>query len=108
MWDYFAREQADPRAPKRVSAVIHTLFLAQYPHNLCFERFNYLYMALDACFSLLIAKEAASSPQVKHDERIPWMCDKFNMPVPVGGDSSATAKSGLSGVRNDTFHEALF
>lgn len=106
--DYFAREQADPRAPKRVSAVIHALFLAQYPHNLCFERFNYLYMALDACFSLLIAKEAGKPPQVKHGDRIPWMCDRFNMPVPVWADSSATGKSGLSGVRNDTFHEALF
>ena len=105
--DYLAAERADPRARKRVAAVIHALFLAQYPQSLCFEQFNYLYMALDACFSLLHAKESPR-PHVKHAERIPWMCGKFNMRVPDWADCSATGKSGLSSVRNDTFHEALF
>ncbi len=105
--DYLTAECADPRAPRRVTAVIHALFLAQYPQNLCFEQFNYLYMALDACFSLLLAKEAGR-PHVKHAERIQWMCGKFNMQVPDWADCSATGKSGLSCVRNDTFHEALF
>lgn len=102
--DYMIAERADPRATKRVAAVIHALFLAQRPQNLCFERFTYLYMALDACFSLLLAKEP-KRPQVKHGDRIPWMCGKFKMPVPAW---AASGKNAFSCVRNDTFHEALF
>ena len=102
--DYLAAERADPRAPTRVAAVIHALFLAQRPQNLCFERFTYLYMALDACFSLLQAKEA-KKPNTKHGDRISWMCGKFNMPVPAWADSG---QPGFSSARNNTFHEALF
>jgi hypothetical protein len=102
--DYLLSERADPRAPKRVAAVIHALFLAQRPQNLCFERFTYLYMALDACFSLLQSKEA-KKPNTKHGDRISWMCGKFNMPVPAWADSG---QPGFSSARNNTFHEALF
>jgi len=105
--DYLTAERGNPLAMRRVTAVIHALFLAQYPQSLSFEQFNYLYMALDACFSLLHAKETGRL-HVKHAERIPWMCGKFNMPVPDWADCSTTGKSGLSSVRNDTFHEALF
>ena len=38
--DYLESERGDARAPKRVTAVIHALFLAQYPQNLSFERFS--------------------------------------------------------------------
>ncbi|WP_376868122.1 hypothetical protein AB5G97_16475 [Aeromonas veronii] len=79
--DYLESERGDARAPKRVTAVIHALFLAQYPQNLSFERFQYLYMALDACFKLVVDKEKPK-PRITHAGRVQWMCEKFAIPVP--------------------------
>lgn len=105
--DYLESERGDARAPKRVTAVIHALFLAQYPQNLSFERFQYLYMALDACFKLVVDKEATTS-RISHAGRVQWMCEKFEMPVPDWAKHSQTEPSSLSVVRNYTFHEAIF
>lgn len=105
--DYLESERGDARAPKRVTAVIHALFLAQYQQNLSFERFQYLYMALDACFKLVVDKEATTS-RISHAGRVQWMCQKFGMPVPDWAKHSQIDPSSLSIVRNDTFHEALF
>ncbi|MGY0619883.1 hypothetical protein [Lysobacter sp. A378] len=98
--DYMDSERNDPRAIKRVGAAIHALFLGQSPHNLPFERFQYLYMALDACSSLVVAKEAPKR-KGSHAKRIRWMCERFSMSVPSWADT-------LSIIRNDAFHEALF
>lgn len=105
--DYLESERGDLRAPKRVAAVIHALFLAQYPQNLQFEQFQYLYMALDACFKLVAVKEA-QNPGTPHAGRVQWMCEKFGIPVPDWAKNAKAAPSSLSVVRNDTFHEALF
>ncbi|WP_457977762.1 hypothetical protein L0Y47_19275 [Ectopseudomonas composti] len=105
--DYLDSERGDTRAPKRVAAVIHALFLAQYPQSLPFEQFQYLYMALDACFKLVVVKEA-QKPSVSHAGRVQWMCEKFDMPVPNWAKSDKATPSSLSVVRNDTVHEALF
>lgn len=104
---YLESERADSRAPKRIAAVIHALFLAQYPQNLPFEQFQYLYMALDACFKLVAVKEA-QAPRTTHGGRVQWMCEKFGIPVPDWAKNAKAAPSVLSVVRNDTFHEALF
>jgi hypothetical protein len=107
--NYLELERGDPSAPKRVAAVIHALFLAQYPQNLPFEQFQYLYMALDACFKLLEVKDAPK-PRPTHAGRIQWMCEKFDIPVPEWAESPKITpfSSPLSKVRNDTFHEAIF
>lgn len=105
--DYLIKERADPRASKRVEAVIHALFLAQYPQSLSFEQFTYLYTALDGCFRLLEEKET-KKPNLGHPGRIQWMCKKFDMPVPVWADYKPKSTTGFSTARNDTFHEGLF
>jgi hypothetical protein len=104
--EYLAAEAADPRAPKRVSAVIHALFLAQFPQSLPFERFQYLYMALDACFKLVACKQV-KTPSVPHGRRIEWICTTLGLPVPSWADSAMGAAD-LATVRNDAIHEALF
>lgn len=104
---YLEAEKDDLRAPKRVAAVIHVLFLAQYPHNLPFEQFLYLYMALDGCFALVAAKEKPK-PSISHAGRVQWMCEKFGIALPDWGKNAKTAPSPLSSFRNDIFHEALF
>lgn len=107
--DYLARERADPRASKRVSAVIHALFLAQFPRSLPFEQFQYLYMALDACFKLVDSKQpnTPKKPHVPHARRIEWLCTTLGLAVPPWADSALGAAD-LATVRNDAIHEALF
>ncbi|HHH8944221.1 TPA: hypothetical protein ACP3Z1_003651 [Pseudomonas aeruginosa] len=104
--NFLEQEHDAPRATKRVAAVIHALFLAQYPQSLPFERFQYLYMALDGCFKLLKVREEANV-SVSHAGRIQWMCKKFNIPLPEWAESQA-GPSPLSTARNDAIHEALF
>ncbi|MGQ0335720.1 hypothetical protein [Halomonas elongata] len=94
------------RARKRVSAVIHALFLAQNPQNLPFERFQYLYMALDACFSLI--SESVRTGSVSHAQRIEWMCDVYGLETPGWAKPKSDVGDRISTVRNDAFHEAIF
>ncbi|WP_218573554.1 hypothetical protein [Rheinheimera lutimaris] len=107
---YVKNARGQPRALKRVAAIIHSLFLSQYPHSLAFERFQYLYMALDTCYKLLSVKEPIdSSKPNSHAQRIEWMCTKFNIPVPTWAKVDSPKKaSQISVVRNDAMHEALF
>jgi hypothetical protein len=101
--DYLKSEKKDPLAPKHVAATIHCLFLAQYPKNLQFEKFHYLYMALDTCYKLVESKyNPKRTPP--HAQRVEWTCKKLNIPVP----SWAKTKSDISEIRNDAIHEGLF
>jgi hypothetical protein len=104
--NYLASERGNPRAAKRVCAIIHALFMAQFPQSLPFEQFQYLYMALDACFRLAASKER-KEPRVAHFKRIRWTCDKFGLPVPAWADDATRGKD-FAAVRNDAIHEALF
>ena len=105
--NYLESERDDPRAPKRIKAVIHALFLAQYPQSLDFERFQYSYMALDGCFKLVAVKEA-KKPRMPHAERIQWMCEKFGLKWIRDAKEVNEFLSSLSNIRNNTFHETLF
>ncbi len=104
--DYIEDERDNFRSTKRVIATIHTLFLSQFPQNLPFERFQYLYMALDTCFKI-IATKSEPNKKLNHAERIQWMCEKFDIPIPSWATTMGK-KSDISTVRNDTIHEALF
>lgn len=105
--NFLELERGDPDAPKRVAAVIHALFLAQYPQNLPFEQFQYLYTALDACFKLL---EVKHKPKQKpaHATRIQWMCETLHMTTPEWAERTDSSGTPLSTVRNSTIHEAIF
>ncbi|PZT31022.1 hypothetical protein A7X93_12160 [Stenotrophomonas maltophilia] len=105
--DFLNAEPGDSPASKRVAAIIHALFLSHSPQSLPFERFQYLYMALDGCFQLISAKGVAKPPR-RHGERIQWMCAAFDMPVPDWAKHATGAPSSLSVVRNKAFHEGLF
>ncbi|MBA4723480.1 MAG: hypothetical protein H2067_20385 [Alcanivorax sp.] len=104
---YFESHRADPVAWQRVEGVIHALFMAQYPKNLEFEKFQYLYMALDACFRSLSDAESCRS-HIPHGSRIQWMCGLLGIPVPGWAEHSDKAPASVAAVRNDSFHEALF
>ena len=90
-----------------VAAVIHALFLAQNPRHLQFERFLYLYTALDACYALA-ASVAPPIGRRPHTDRIAWLCDKFGMTVPSWARLAASSGVEVATIRNETMHEALF
>lgn len=105
--DAFWRQNANyDRRAKLVCSIIHSLFIAQYPPAMCFERFMYLYAALDACFALA---ESINPPSRKlsHAARLEWLCDQFKIPTPAWA-VPGQGKSEVSLVRNPLLHEALF
>lgn len=87
--------------------IIHCLYLAQNPTHMPFEKFSYLYMALDACFKA--TSEMHSPPKnLSHAERIEWTCQQFEIPVPKWAAAQSGKPTEILGVRNHTIHEALF
>jgi len=116
--DYLDLERNNHRVTKRVIAAIHSLFLAQYPQSLSFERFQYLYMSLDSCYKLI---EDKSNPKphrgLSHAERVQWMCKEFDICIPdwaitkkkfKNNGSKSYEASEISEIRNDAIHEAIF
>lgn len=104
--NYLESEHDSFRSTKRVIAAIHALFLSQLPQSLPFERFQYAYMALDTC-SKIIETKSKPNKKLNHAEKVQWMCQNFDMPVPLWA-TTTNNKSDISAVRNDTIHEALF
>jgi hypothetical protein len=103
-WNNFSQ---DDRKPKLITGIIHSLFLAQNPLYLPFERFNYLYIALDGCFALT-QSTLRPNRHLSHAARIEWMCQQFDMPIPNWARPDNKNKTEISIVRNETIHEALF
>lgn len=98
---------ANPRQTQRFAAAVHAFFLAQCPLSLQFERFLYLYTALDACYALA-SSASPPSRRIPHAERTAWMCQHFGMPVPDWADPNAVSGAEVAIIRNDAVHEALY
>lgn len=96
-----------PKQTARLTAAIHSLFLSQNPQALRFEQFQYVYMALDACFAMLNQKHK-NGCKPNHAKRLSWMCEKFEVPIPTWANDKQAMETEVSGIRNDAFHEALF
>lgn len=105
--DYLDQYKASPLAAKRFIAIIHALFLAKYPQNLPFERFQYLYSALDGCYKLTFDR-LKPAKTVAHGTRIQWMCESHGLPVPAWALHKLGTGSTVATIRNATVHEALF
>jgi len=104
--EYWHRHSSEPRISKGLTGVIHSFFLSQTPTLLEFERFIYLYVALDGCYriceSMFPGKFPKKSGPVPHGLRIPELCHYFSM-----SGLSQSVKDIVS-CRNDTLHEGLF
>ena len=89
------------------AAAVHALFLGQYPQSLQFERFIYLYTAIDACFKLgKILRNLTKC--IPHSCRIDWMCNQFGLNLPDWARSPVGGSVQVTKIRNHTLHEALF
>ena len=100
----------DSENPKRFAAAIHALFLSQYPHALSFERFIYLYTALDATFKVAksLRRHGVRCPR-SHAGRIRWMCEQLDIPPPGWAHPApAGTSTRVTEIRNPALHEGLF
>jgi hypothetical protein len=85
--DTFWRSQAAaPAIAKGLTGVVHSLFLSQTPTMLHFERFIYLYVALDGCHAVWCAMNGIKPTSVKHFKRIAELCSKLNRGIPAWAD----------------------
>lgn len=105
---FWQMHKGDRRTIKRIEGIVHALFLSQAPQSLAFERFFYLYMALDACFALTASIVATPTGHLTHAARLDWMCRQFGMSTPPWAQTAAGQGTEVSLIRNDTLHEALF
>ena len=110
---FWIANRRKPRNALRFEAAIHALFLGQYPQSLQFERFIYLYTAIDACYKLgeslgFWTNKHPSGRNISHSERIWHMCHGLRMPMPKWAKQSVRRKSEVSAIRNNALHEALF
>lgn len=101
---FWQSSKHDPVRVKRWVAAVHTLFIGQNPQSLQFERFIYLYTALDACFTLANVQRK----HVPHSERIDWMCQQYGMTTPSWADPAGAKSNQISAIRNPALHEGLF
>ena len=104
---FWTKNLGQPRNAKRYAAAIHALFLGQYRQALQFEKFIYLYAALDACFALTKAITGLDGPRT-HAQRIKWTCDQLGVETPAWARSTGRCDTVVSRLRNNAPHEALF
>lgn len=94
-----------PRVTKALTGIIHSYFLAQNPTALGFERFTYLYVALEGCHFVYRTSLGQNPRSGTHSDRIAALCSAFNRQVPAWADPSART---VVDRRNETLHEGLF
>lgn len=106
---FWNSNQDHPEVPARFSAAIHSMFLSNNRYLLTFEQFIYAYIALDACFSILTSTDPQHPKKpIPHSQRLKWMCESQNMPVPDWAEPNSKGKTQVSILRNESIHEALF
>ena len=104
---FWMKNLSEPRNPQRFAAAVHALFLAEYPGALQFERFLFLYTAIDACYRLTSVLQPSTHSH-NHAERIGWMCTRLGIDTPSWATTSGSRSTEVSALRNDAVHEALY
>jgi len=70
-----------------------------------FEKFTYLYIALDGCHFVHRSMHGQNPRSGSHNERVANLCNGFGMAVPKWADPTAT---NIADHRGETLHEGLF
>lgn len=99
-----AQEQIS-RLRKRIFGIIHLLFMSTSKKALQFERFMYIYIAIDACFKHLVETGEIKNTKnhIPHRERIK------NISAITGVKFSQTiTEQFFYSTRNDIFHEGIY
>jgi hypothetical protein len=95
----------NPRICMAMRGIIHNYFLAATPTNLDFERFIYLYVALEGCHYVRSLILNQSPRPGRHADRIANLCLTYGMAVPTWADPSSAS---VASFRHETLHEGLF
>jgi hypothetical protein len=98
---FWLDHEREPKAAKTLSAAIHSWMLSQYPKHLSFERFNYLYIAIDACYRTLRIKDPQAPDCKTHGQRLRHLSQRLQCVTPVWIDDVVKT-------RNNALHEGLF
>ena len=106
--EFWRKNLTDPKRARRFEAAVHALLLAENPLNLQFERFVYLYTAIDTCYALAKALRPSATASNSHQERVKWLCGQFGLTMPSWADPAGLHGAEVAKLRNDTLHEALF
>lgn len=97
------RNHADkPSISKGLTAVIHSYFLSQTPILLEFERFIYLYIAIDGAYRVCKSMDPQGFGCRKHCERIKALCSYFQM------NPLSEPVCDMVSHRNEAVHEGIF
>lgn len=104
---FWVENRDRPQQTRRFEAAVHALFLSQYPRALEFEKFLYLYTALDACYAMA-AEMQPPTGRLPHSERAAWLCQRFGMNVPTWADPATSGGAEVADMRNEAVHEALY
>lgn len=95
---------ANPRLLAAMRGTIHCYFISCTPSLLEYERFIYLYTAIEGCHYVHCTLRGTRPTSIPHSRRIEELCNALSMPVPPWAD----ATSGIVAHRNSTLHEGLF
>jgi hypothetical protein len=104
---WFANAQ-NQRISTVMRGVIHNYFLAATPTLLDFERFIYLYVALEGCHYARALIHGQNPRKGTHGERIANLCTAYTMPIPKWADPAQAGTPGVATFRHETLHEGLF
>ena len=105
---FWLASRSDPRNTRLFAAAVNALFLGQYPQALQFEKFIYLYTAIDACYKLTKSLRSPAQ-ESSHASRIGWMCNGFGIQTPTWAQATDTGGgTEVSTLRNDALHEVLY
>lgn len=89
-------------APRRcLSGVVHALFLSRKPHLFDFEKFLYVYTAIDGCHWVWRTMNGRNPNSGRHGQRLGRLCAEL-------GTSTPTWIDDVVDTRNDFMHQAIF
>ena len=102
---FWTAHAAKPRIEVAMRGAIHSYFISRMPSLLEFEKFIYLYTALEGCHYVHSVIQGQDPTKILHKQRIKRLCEVFSISIPSWADPSnhLVAKH-----RHLTLHEGLF
>ena len=91
------------------AAMFWFLYGQSYTHG--FEKFDAQYRVIDSIFAIcrgLFNICKFKEKKIRHPDRIPLLCEHFNIPTPVWAAKDRENSSMVSRLRNEFVHEAIF
>ena len=93
------------RVETAMRGAIHSYFISQTPSLLDFEKFIYLYTALEGCHYVRSVVQGQDPRAIPHSKRIAGLCEAFSMSIPSWADPTNPL---VTNRRHATLHEGLF